>query len=214
MDFLALLQDDSTADLGRTLGGGLLVFCTAFGLAASCGLRVFLPLFLAGLAAKLEWLGLHEQFGWLGSTTALVVLAIASLLEIGSYHVPVLDNALDAVAVPAAAIAGAVVSLAVLEDTEPWLRWSLAVIAGSGLATTVKIPIAGVRAASTVATAGVGNQVVSFTESAAATAMSFLAVLLPLAVVPLFLAFVLGAFFLWRRLRRGKGGGEPVDSPA
>lgn len=210
MNLLAALQADG--DVGTTVGGGLIVILTAFGLAASCGLRVFLPLFLAGVAAKLEWLGLHEQFHWLGATPALAVLGLASLLEVLSYHVPVLDNALDAIATPAAALAGAVVSLAVLEDTEPWLRWSLAVIAGSGAATVVKLPLAGLRAASTVTTAGVGNQFVALGESAVATGMSFLAVLLPLAVIPLLLALLFGAFWVWRRLARRGVPAESIDS--
>lgn len=185
-----------------TYGAGLLVLCTAFGLAAACGLRVFLPLFLAGVGAKLGWIGLHDSFAWLDSTPALAAFGLASLVEVVSYQVPMLDHALDAAAVPAAAIAGAVVSLAVLVDCDPWLRWSLAVIAGSGLATSVRVPVAGVRAASTVTTAGLGNWVVAALESLTATLLSALAVLLPLAVIPLLVVLLGGGFWLVVRLRR------------
>ena len=181
-----------------SLAGGLLVVLTALGLAAAAGLRVFLPLFLAGLAARLGWLPLHENFLWLDSGMALAVFGLASLVEIASYHVPVVDNFLDTIAVPAAAIAGAVVSLAVLADGEPWLRWSLAVIAGSGLATSIRVPVAGVRAASTVATVGLGNQLLALAESVAATVLSFLAVLLPLAVLPLLVLLLVTLVLLVR----------------
>ena len=82
----------------------LLSVCLGLGLAAACGLRVFLPLFLGGLAARLEVLDLHENFEWMGSTTALVVFGLATVLEILSYHIPVLDNALDVAATSVAAI--------------------------------------------------------------------------------------------------------------
>ncbi|MEX1024684.1 MAG: DUF4126 domain-containing protein [Planctomycetota bacterium] len=187
-----------------SLVAGLLIVLTALGLAAAAGLRVFLPLFLAGLAGRFEWAPLHENFEWLASTPALVAFGIASLVEIASYHVPLVDHLLDTLAVPAAAIAGAAVSLAVLVEFDPWLRWSLAVIAGSGLAASIRVPIAGARAASTVTTAGVGNQALALLESLGATVLSFLAVLLPLAILPVLVVLLACVVLLWRRIGPGR----------
>ena len=190
------------SDLGLELGTSFLAVCTAFGLAAACGLRVFLPLFLGGLAARLEFLSLHEHFGWLGSTIALVVFGLATLLEILSYHVPLLDHALDVAATSVAAIAGAILSLAVLADFDPWLRWSLALMVGTSLPTAIRLPVASTRVASTVTTAGIGNQLIAVGESVGATLLAGLAVLVPFVVVPLILALVVAVWVQIRRRRR------------
>ncbi|MDO9170582.1 MAG: DUF4126 family protein, partial [bacterium] len=50
--------------IGITLG---------LGLAAAAGLRVFVPLLLAAIAVHTGHLEPASGFGWLGSTTALVI---------------------------------------------------------------------------------------------------------------------------------------------
>ena len=57
------------------------------GLAAASGLRVFVPLLVAGLAARADVLPLSDGFQWLATTQALVALATASVLEIAAYAV-------------------------------------------------------------------------------------------------------------------------------
>ena len=69
---------------------------------------MFVPLLLTGLAARLGYLRLTPSMDWIGSDPALVAFATATLLEIGAYYVPWLDNALDTVAAPAAVTAGVV----------------------------------------------------------------------------------------------------------
>ena len=49
------------------------------GLAAATGFRIFLPLLIAGLAAHFGHLPLSENFGWLASTPALVMLGTGAL---------------------------------------------------------------------------------------------------------------------------------------
>ena len=60
-----------------------LLFSVALGigLAAATGFRVFIPLLVAGLAARAGWLPLTESFAWLQSTPALVALGTAAVLE-------------------------------------------------------------------------------------------------------------------------------------
>ena len=53
-----------------------------FALAASVGLRAFLPLLAAGVLARQGYLTLGESFHWMGSTPALVVLGSAVAFEI------------------------------------------------------------------------------------------------------------------------------------
>ena len=47
-----------------------------------------------------------------------------------AYYVPGVDNLLDAVATPAAFVAGTIVSAAVMTDLPPMAKWMAAVIAG------------------------------------------------------------------------------------
>src|SRR4029434_4349983 len=71
-------------------------------LSTAAGLRVFVPLLLTGLAARLGYLTLTPSMTWIGSDAALLAFATATVLEVGAYYVPWLDNVLDAVATPAA----------------------------------------------------------------------------------------------------------------
>jgi|GEM_PF-1570126 len=51
------------------------------GLAAATGFRIFIPLLVAGLAARLDVLPLGDSFQWLQSTPALVMLGTAAIAE-------------------------------------------------------------------------------------------------------------------------------------
>jgi len=46
--------------------------------------------------------------------------------------VPLLDNALDLIAAPAAVLAGTVLTASAAVDVPPALRWTLAIVAGGG----------------------------------------------------------------------------------
>ena len=78
------------------------------GLAASCGFRVFVPLLVVSGAANAGYLEVAENLRWLASPAAMIAFAVASVVEIGAYYVPWLDNALDAIASPLSAVAGAI----------------------------------------------------------------------------------------------------------
>ena len=74
------------------------------------------------------------------SNVALAAFGLAALHEVGAYYIPWLDNALDTVAAPAAVVAGTLTSASVFgQDMSPWLKWSLAAIAGGGAAGAVQV---------------------------------------------------------------------------
>jgi Domain of unknown function (DUF4126) len=177
----------------------LLSILAALGLAAACGFRVFVPLFVVSLASRADVLELSSGFAWLGSTPALVCFGTATVLEVLAYYVPVVDNLLDSVATPAAVVAGIVVAAAVMTDIDPWLKWTLATVAGGGLAAAVQLPTVALRGVSTGTTAGLGNALVSSGEVVAASLFSGFAIFLPVLLPLLALALVV---FAWRRLRR------------
>ena len=85
----------------------LLSVAVGLGLAAACGFRVFLPLFMISLTSHLGFLKLAGTFEWMSSWPALIAFGSATLLEIGAYYIPFIDNLLDSVATPAAILAGA-----------------------------------------------------------------------------------------------------------
>lgn len=176
--------------------------CVGMGLAAACGFRVFVPFLAASLAARSGLLTLSPGFEWLGSWPALIAFAVATAVEIAAYYVPWLDNLLDALATPAAVVAGVVLTAAAVGDVSPFLKWTLAVIAGGGAAGLVQGVTGLTRHTSTLATAGLGNPLVATGEMVGSTLFSLLAILMPVAAVALLLGFVYLAFRLIRRFRR------------
>ncbi|MGB8671732.1 MAG: DUF4126 domain-containing protein, partial [Pseudolabrys sp.] len=107
-------------------------------LAAATGFRVFLPMLIVSGAAYTGHLSLDNSFAWLGTPSALTMLSVAALVEVLAYYVPGVDNLLDAVATPAAFVAGTIVSAAVMTDLPPMAKWMAAVIAGGGTASVTQ----------------------------------------------------------------------------
>lgn len=170
-------------------------------LASACGFRVFVPMFVVGLAQRTGNLEVLENFQWLSSNTVLVCLGAATLLETLAYFIPVVDNFLDTIATPAAAVAGTVMTFGMVSDISPWLHWTLAVIAGGGTATVVQSGTVALRAGSTALTAGTANPIIGAVESIGAVIMTILSVLLPplgilLAIIILYFAIRSGFRFL------------------
>lgn len=157
----------------------ILSICLGIGLAASSGFRVFVPLFAVSLASYFGILPLGESWLWLGSTTALVILAVASIVESVSYLVPFVDNLLDTIAVPLAGVAGTIVMASSLTDMSPAMTWALAIVAGGGAATAIKTTSAATRAVSSVTTAGAANPVIGLAETGTAVGLSALAIFAP-----------------------------------
>jgi hypothetical protein len=140
--------------------------------------------------------GLAESFAWIGSIPALIAFGGASLIELLAYYIPFVDNALDTIAIPLAAAAGTLISLSTLVDMGPLAKWSIALIAGGGLAGLIKSSSAVTRLASSATTGGLANPVVSTVETGASILMTILAIFLP--VVGILLLAVL-IYFIWRR---------------
>jgi hypothetical protein len=164
------------------------------GLAAACGFRVFVPLLVMSLASRagVGHLALGSSFAWIGSTPALVAFSAATLLEIAGYYIPWVDNLLDTVATPAAVVAGIVVSASAMStDISPFLKWTLAVVAGGGTTAVFQGFTAMTRHVSSFTTGGLGNPVLATAEAGGAAMLSVLAITVPI------LAFLLVVSLLY-----------------
>jgi hypothetical protein len=175
--------------------------CVGVGLAAACGFRIFVPLLVVSIAAQTGHLTLTPSFAWVGSQTALIAFAAATIVEVVAYYVPWVDHLLDTMATPAAVVAGTVVSASIITGMDPFLKWTLAVIAGGGAAGVVQAGTVVTRAASTATTGGFGNPLVATGEWLLSLVTSMLAIIVPVLGVLAFLsiAIVLSVKYYQRR---------------
>lgn len=174
------------------------------GLAASVGFRVFLPLFALSIAAYFDVIPLNENWEWIGSTLAMITLGVATIVEIGAYFIPWLDNALDSIAVPLAGIAGTAIMVSTAANLDPVVTWSLAIIAGGGTAAAIKGTASATRLTSTATTGGIANPAIAAVETGTSVFMSIVSILLPvLAIICVGLIFTT-IFYLYKRIKRKK----------
>lgn len=185
----------------------LAVLAAGLGLSAACGFRVFVPMLATCIGARADAIHLSPGFDWLQSNPALIMLIVATVAEGVAYLVPWLDHLLDTLASPAALVAGTMVMGSVISDMEPWLKWTLAVIAGGGAAGAIQTMTVAARATSSATTGGVANPVVALFEGISAVFLSLMAVIVPLlagvaVIVLLFFVARRIAGFMHRRLFR------------
>jgi hypothetical protein len=190
------------------MGETIVSFLLGIGLSAAVGFRVFVPMLLVSLASMAGWITLSPGFEWMGTPVAALVFAVATLIELLSFMVPWVSNALDSIATPAATIAGVIMMAAVLTDMHPIARWALAIIAGGGVALTVQGATVVTRAAAAGATGGAAGPIVGLVEAIGALMITVTTIVIPaimgiliLIVVLLLLRIVIPKF---RAIRAGR----------
>jgi len=183
------------------MGTLILSFFLGLGLSAAAGFRIFLPLLSMSLAAHFGVIPLEESWQWVGSFPAILALSFASIVEILAYYIPWVDNILDTVSVPMAGIAGTLLMATVMTDLSPMLKWSLAIIAGGGAASTISATSATTRMASSIGTAGIANPIISTIETITALILSVVSVLIPFFA---FLMVLMIAYFIYKAYKTFK----------
>ena len=169
----------------------LLSLSLGLGLAAACGFRVFIPPLMMGVGSRLDLYKLEGSFVWVDDTWAIAIFAVATLLEIGGYFIPWIDNLLDAVATPAAIIGGIFVTSASLEgELDPSAQWALSVIAGGSVSGVIQLGTVATRAISTGTTGGLANPIISLLE-AVASILCILISLFLVAIIPIIIIFLI-----------------------
>jgi len=174
------------------------------GLSASVGFRVFVPLFALSLASYFDVWELNESWQWIGSTTALITLGVATLVEIFAYFIPYIDNLLDTISVPLAALAGTAIMLSTVADLSPVITWSLAIIAGGGTAAAIAGTSSTTRLASTATTGGLANPVVSSLETGTSIIMSVVSIFIPVLAIIFVIIILFVIFKLYKKFKRNK----------
>jgi Domain of unknown function (DUF4126) len=178
-----------------------LALALGIGLAACAGLRAWLPLLMAGGAARIGWLELGDSFGFLSSNRALILFGVASVVEMVADKVPALDHVLDALSTVLRPAAGSLLAASVLWPvSDPLTALALGVAVGAPVALVPHAAKSMLRAASTTVTAGLANPLLSLAEDALVVFLFVVTVVVPVLMVTLVVGSVV--LFLMRRRRR------------
>jgi uncharacterized protein YcfJ len=133
-------------------------------LAASAGLRAFVPLFTLSLLGWTGVIDLGDTMSWLGSPAATLCFAVAVLVEILADKIPVVDHATDIIGTLIRPLAGALVGTSLVMGVDPLLATVAGLAAGGAVAGLAHAGKSTVRLGSTGSSAGVANPVVSLVE--------------------------------------------------
>jgi Domain of unknown function (DUF4126) len=184
----------------------VLAVLLGLGLSASTGLNTFLPLLLLSAAARFHIAGIElgHRFDWLSSDVAIIVLIVASVVEIVADKVPAVDHFLDAIGTFVRPLAATVATASVLTgaDVNPTVAAVVGLMIGAPTSLGFHTLKAGTRVASSAATMGCANPVLSLIEDVISFSLTIVAIFVPLAV-PIALALLV--WLLWlvaKRIRR------------
>jgi hypothetical protein len=177
---------------------------SAFGLAASAGLNAYIPLLTVALVAKFtDLITLQGPWETLTSWWVIGLLGVLVLIEFFADKVPAINHLNDVIQTFVRPAAGAILfaaSAKVITDIHPILSMAAGVLV-AGTVHTVKS--AAVRPAVTATTGGAGNVPVSIAEDLVSTALSILAILIPVIIgIMLVMLAALFIWWLWRRSNR------------
>lgn len=188
-----------------------------FALAATCGLRAFLPLFVTSLLSRLGYVPMSPAFAWMGSTPALIVFGSALVFEIAGDKVPLVNHALDAAGVVVKPLAATLLAASTVTHGDPLMACVLGLVTGGVAAGAVHVAKAKARLASSFFTLGFATPVLSVLEDFAALIATATAILMPLfaALVVLgFFSLILGSLLLYRHSRSLAGPVARGSGPA
>jgi len=185
-----------------------------FSLAATCGLRAFLPLFIISLAAKAGMITLASGFDWMASYPALICFGSATMLEILGDKIPAMDHVLDAAGAFVRPVAGAVAASSLVRGMDPLLALALGIIMGAAVAGIVQALKGTLRILSTAATGGIANPVLSAAEDGTTAVAGILGLIVPYVTgVLILLGLLVGGRTLFGRLKRSKPGASGTGEP-
>jgi hypothetical protein len=140
---------------------------------------------------------------WAATLPALLLFGTAALVEIGGYYIPWVDNILDTISTPAAAIAGTVLTASTLTGhVDPMFQWIAGIVMGGSTAALISGGTAVTRAAASVSTGGIANPLLSTSEIGGSLIVTIMAMLLPiLAGCAVLVLTFFTARFIYKKLK-------------
>jgi Domain of unknown function (DUF4126) len=176
------------------------------GLSAAAGFRVFLPFLCLSAGSFFHVCPTPESMAWVGTLPALLLFGTAAVAEIGAYYIPWVDNILDTISTPAAAIAGTILTASTLSGhVDPTFQWVAGIMMGGSTAALISGGTAVTRAAASVTTGGIANPILSTTEIGGSLVISILAMLLPiLAGCGVLILTFFTARFIYKKLKKDR----------
>lgn len=154
---------------------------TGISLSAMTGFRAFLPPLIIGILYRFfpGIVAINEGFVFLSNDPVLITLAVAALAEFLGDKIPVVDNILDWLEMPAKIAFSAILTLALVPGAAHWFYLLVAIVFAESTTLTVHAGKTGLRAASTVATGGIANPVIGIVEDGITFIGTILAIVLP-----------------------------------
>ena len=143
---------------------------------------------------------LPENLAWLDAGPVFIGLLVGTLVEVAAYYIPWVNDALDTVELPASVIAGTYLTGSFAADLPTLMQWSLALVAGGGIAGSISGLTGVTRLATNSATGGLATPVTASMEWMSALVLTILALTVPL--LALALAIVLVVFVIKRVRKR------------
>lgn len=186
---------------------------TGISLSAMLGFRAFLPPLVLGVIFRFfpELIILNHKFAFLSHDPVLIALGIAAFVEFLADKIPVVDNVLDWLEIPAKMAFSAALTFALIPGGTHWFYLLVGLVFAETATMTVHTGKTGLRAASTVVTGGTANPVIGLIEDFVTFVGAVTAIILP---------WLAGIVFLWLIYRCGKylfgktGGNEGIIAKA
>ena len=184
-------------------------------LAWGAGLRLYLVVFLFGLASLLGYWQLPEHLSLLAHPLVLFASGFMTVVELFADKLPFLDTIWDAIHTFIRIPAGAALAAAVFGDSGAAVTLAAALLGGTLTATT-HFSKASTRAAVNTSPEPFSNAAVSFAEDALVAGGSWLAMAQPATFLVLLAVFVVAALLMLRWIIRGaqrlmRRADDPVD---
>ena len=187
-----------------TLTDHLPEIALAAALAWGSGLRVYLVLFLTGMAGFWGWLELPAHLAVLAHPAVLVASGLMLLIECGADKLPWLDSVWDAIHTFIRIPAGAALAAAVF-GSESTAVMTAAAILGGGITAGTHFTKAGSRAVINTSPEPFSNALASLGEDVIVPTGLWLALAHPALFIALLVVFLLLAVLLLRLILRGIG---------
>ncbi|MBC5823883.1 MAG: DUF4126 domain-containing protein [Candidatus Eremiobacteraeota bacterium] len=177
-------------------------YALAYALSTTAGLRGFLTLLAASVAAHAGWIHPGAGFAWLGSTHVTELLAVFATGEFVGDKIPVVDHVLHAVYLAARPLIGAILVGGTVHSGNPMER-DVAMGVGALNALVVHSASSATRAGSSAVSLGAGTPLISLIEDAATVAGIIVAFIQPFVAAVLAAVLLLTLLWTTRSVVRG-----------